>query len=94
MVKYFMKTFAPLCVVISLCQMSALARDPQTFQFYSWDRNRTYTITTYEGAVSLQMWGHWLYQPSLILAAPETNNQRVLVFNSNRYPNVGACQQL
>lgn len=78
-----LKTITAFCGILLFSQLSIQARDPNTFSFYSWDRNRTYTITTYEGAVSLQFPGHWLYQPSLILAGPETNNQRVLVFNSN-----------
>lgn len=86
MLRTFVRRLATLgqfCLVLPLLHITAQARDPNTFSFYSWDRNRTYTITTYEGAVSLQFGGHWLYQPSLILAGPETNNMRVLVFNSN-----------
>jgi hypothetical protein len=76
----------PLSVVllIAAATMPPLdARDPYTFTFYSWDRHRTYTVTTQEVAYSLKFPGHWLYQPSLLLPGSETGNLRMLVFNSN-----------
>lgn len=70
------------------------ARDPTTYSFYSWDRQRTYTITTQEFYSSLLLPQHWLYQPSVILAAPETNNLRTLIFTSNLYDGSNSDQAI
>lgn len=78
-----MKRIVHTLVLAATLSGLAGARDPQTFTFYSWDRGRTYTITTMEVAVSLNFPGHWLYQPSVVLAGPETGWKRVLLFTSN-----------
>jgi hypothetical protein len=52
------------------------------FQFRA--RGHTYTVTmTSAASTGLSFPGHWLYEPSVIWPSSLTNNQYVLLFNSN-----------
>jgi hypothetical protein len=61
---------------------TTIALASQSFSFsYG---GRTYTVTTQALGVALPGWdtSYWLYEPSVILPSPLTNNQYVMIFTS------------
>ena len=59
----------------------------ETFSFEA--RGRRYTVATEALGTAISnpnsVVGYWLYQPSVLLPSPVTNNQHVLVINRNRF---------
>jgi len=49
----------------------------------------TYTVTTQAVGVFLTFGGHWMYEPSMITPSAATNNEWVMLFNSNRVAGIG-----
>jgi hypothetical protein len=75
-----MKSIA-LVLLLTTCAVAS------TFSFAV--RGRTYTVTTVAEGVAFSKVGHWLYQPSVILPSPQTNNQYVMLITRNLVQGVG-----
>ena len=72
-----MKSILALAVLFTL---PAFAARPFQFTY----AGRTYTVTTQalQSVFTFNDTSHWLYEPSVVLPSPQTNNQYVLIFSS------------
>lgn len=67
-------------LLLSVAEAAGLLGD-QSFSFGA--RGRTYTVTTHSEGTALTFDRHWLFQPSVITPSAVTNNQYIMLFNSN-----------
>lgn len=61
----------------------------ESFTFFSSSRNRSFTVQTTLLGPALNFPGHWMYQPSVITPSTLTNNQYVMLLNSNLVAGIG-----
>ena len=79
-------------VGIFLLTLSSVAAASQTITIQA--RGRTYTVTSTKLASAVFSFpNHWLYEPSVVLASPITNNQYYLILASNLNANDYAHDQ-